>query len=167
MEITMVMVMSADGFVTHGEDGPSFAWASAEDREAFLSIVRASDAVITGRNSFEGKGDMPRPYYVLTTQENLPSFKNVFYVSGDAESVVSRIAADGHEKVVLLGGPKTNLIFVKAGLVDRLLLTVEPKLFGEGKPLIIGAKLDVSMKLCSVKRLNENGTLLLEYELMN
>ena len=167
MEITMVMVMSADGFVTQGEDGPSFAWASAEDREAFLSSVRAADAVITGRSSFEGKGDMPRPYYVLTTREDLPAFKNVFYVKGDAESIVSRIAADGHEKVVLLGGPKTNSIFLKAGLVNRLLLTVEPKLFGEGKPLSIGARLDVSMKLCSMKRLNEKGTLLLEYELLN
>jgi dihydrofolate reductase len=104
---------------------------------------------------------------VLTTREDLPAFKNVFYVKGDAESIVSRIAADGHEKVVLLGGPKTNSIFLKAGLVNRLLLTVEPKLFGEGKPLSIGARLDVSMKLCSMKRLNEKGTLLLEYELLN
>lgn len=166
MKITMVMVMSADGLVTHGEDGPSFDWASLEDRAAFLECVRGADAVITGSGSFAAEKDMKRPYYVLTNREGLPSFKNVFYVHGSAGDIASRAAADGHENVLLLGGPKTNALFLKEGLVDRVLLTIEPRFFGVGKTLSLGTMLDIHLQLCSVKRLNERGTLLLEYELL-
>jgi riboflavin biosynthesis pyrimidine reductase len=65
-----------------------------------------------------------------------------------------------------LGGPKTNALFLKEGLVDRVLLTIEPRFFGVGKTLSLGTMLDIHLQLCSVQRLNERGTLLLEYELL-
>lgn len=166
MQITMVMVMSVDGFVTQGEDGPSFAWASEADREVFLERLRKADAVITGRSSFVGGKDMPRPYYVLTSRADLPKFKNVFHLKGDARSIAECVKADGHEDVVLLGGPQTNAQFLEAGLVDKVMLTVEPRLFGTGKPLSLGTKFNIPMRLINEKRLNEQGTLLLEYEIL-
>jgi hypothetical protein len=42
-------------------------------------------------------------------------------------------------------------------------ITLEPKIFGEGKGLAFGGKLDIELTLLKSEQLNETGTLLLSY----
>ena len=62
-------------------------------------------------------------------------------VSGDAEvnpvEVVRLLRAKGCERLLILGGSKTNGSFLHADLVDELFLTVAPKIkLGDGLPTI-------------------------------
>ena len=68
-----------------------------------------------------------------------------------------------HTKVLLAGGARVYSSFIKEGLVDEIYLTVEPVIFGQGKPLLADGDSDVNLKLVSSKKLNKNGTLLLKY----
>ena len=52
----------------------------------------------------------------------------------------------GFKSAILGGGAKTNAHFLKAGLVDELLLTIEPKIFGNGISLCEGLNLDKNLK---------------------
>ena len=68
--------------------------------------------------------------------------------------------------MLLVGGGKTNALFLEASLVNEIYLTVEPKLFGMGKSLIAEGNFTKNLKLQSVKKLNEQGTLLLKYNIV-
>jgi riboflavin biosynthesis pyrimidine reductase len=67
---------------------------------------------------------------------------------------------------LLVGGSYTNAAFLKENLVNRIIVTVEPKLFASGKPLIVGELLDINLQLKQGKRLNTKGTLLLTYDIV-
>ena len=56
-----------------------------------------------------------------------------------------------------------NALFLGAGLVDEVWLTVEPVIFGQGVDLFRGAELNVRARLIHMEQLNETGTLHLRY----
>jgi riboflavin biosynthesis pyrimidine reductase len=56
-------------------------------------------------------------------------------------------------------------LFLAAGLVDEIWLTVEPLLFGGGTPLL-AARVDVRLELLASEKLNAAGTLLLRYRVV-
>ena len=60
--------------------------------------------------------------------------------------------------MLLVGGGIINSLFLKAGLIDELRITIEPVLFGEGKELLDKFTSHVRLKLLSVDMLNNSGT---------
>jgi dihydrofolate reductase len=63
----------------------------------------------------------------------------------------------------MAGGAVANALFLKAGLVNEIWLTVEPVIFGTGIDLFRGAEFDLHASLISVEQLNEGGTVHLKY----
>ena len=78
--------------------------------------------------------------------------------------MVQRLSRKGYKKILLLGGSHINTLFLRANLVDELHLTVEPKIFGKGTLLIQEKPFNISLKLITIKKLNVQGTLLLQYK---
>jgi riboflavin biosynthesis pyrimidine reductase len=75
--------------------------------------------------------------------------------------LLADLAARGRRRCALLGGEQIYGAFLAADLVDELVLTVEPLLFGRGRRLAHG-NLDVRFELDRVERLAPS-TLLLRY----
>ena len=69
------------------------------------------------------------------------------------------LAQKGYQEAAICGGASIYTMFLKAGLVDTLYLTIEPKLFGQGVNLLT-EKLDLNLELREVKRLDERVVLL-------
>jgi dihydrofolate reductase len=69
----------------------------------------------------------------------------------------------GYREAVMAGGAGANALFLEAGLVDEIWLTVEPLIFGTGIGLLSGAEFDLRASLISVEQLNERGTVHLKY----
>ena len=76
--------------------------------------------------------------------------------------VLRRLAMDGHRACALLGGAQIHALFLQARLVDELWLTLEPRLFGAGTPLV-GIPVEVSLHLLSAERLEAGDSLLVKY----
>jgi dihydrofolate reductase len=57
---------------------------------------------------------------------------------------------------VIIGGTQTVSTFVKAGLVNEMILVVEPVLFGKGLPLVEEVEDEYKLSLLDVKKLNNN-----------
>ena len=62
------------------------------------------------------------------------------------------------------GGSQTNTLFLEAGLVDEIWLTIEPVIFGSGIDLFTHA-LDLKAKLVHYETLNDTGSVHLRYSL--
>jgi riboflavin biosynthesis pyrimidine reductase len=74
--------------------------------------------------------------------------------------------AQGHGKMLLLSGEKLNYEFLSKNLIDEIILTLEPRIFGTGKSLTAGGGLDADLELINYEKLNDKGTLLLTYKVL-
>ena len=124
---------------------------------------RDAGAVVFGRRTWDS-GQEPwgdeevfsAPVFVVTHEERAPIARNgtVFsFVSGEATDVLDAArAAAGDGDVVIMGSPDVAGQFLRAGLVDALLLHVVPVLLGGGTRLF-GADPDgpTELRLVSVR----------------
>jgi dihydrofolate reductase len=79
--------------------------------------------------------------------------------------LVQSLEKQGRTKALLAGGPRLSATFFKSKLVSEFFLTIEPKVFGAGLPLLDGIIGTQELRLVSIKKLNRAGTLLLRYKI--
>lgn len=65
----------------------------------------------------------------------------------------------------VLGGGAVYQFILENKLLDEIFVTIEPFLFGRGKEMFVGGIRTTRVGLLSVRRLNQNGTLLLHYQI--
>lgn len=169
-KVILIAAMSIDGFIAplKKENEPSTVWTSKEDKQFFNQKSREIGTMIMGSRTFEtiGRALPDRRSIVMTSRpEKYASYvdKNLIFTNSSPEEVLADLAGNGVKEVALCGGASIYALFLKKGLVDKLFLTVEPQIFGDGIKLF-SEEAKHEFKLLSVKKLNEVGTMLLEYE---
>ncbi|HEU4448780.1 MAG TPA: dihydrofolate reductase family protein, partial [Gaiellaceae bacterium] len=86
----------------------------------------------------------------------LPEGSELELRSGPLEAELRTLAAEGVQSLLLEGGPTLATAFVRAGLVDKLMLFVAPVLAGAG-PHVLGDVPEVAPLLrVSVERSGED-----------
>ena len=100
---------------------------------------------------------------VLTHRTNdTASQSNVVFTDKKPKEVVAMLKERGHEQAVIIGGARTAGEFAAEGLVDELIMVIEPFLFSAGLPLFKDVDFERQLRLQEVKKLNEN-TILARY----
>jgi diaminohydroxyphosphoribosylaminopyrimidine deaminase/5-amino-6-(5-phosphoribosylamino)uracil reductase len=125
---------------------PGERWVSGEDSRRRVHELRArSDAVAVGmgtvrlenpRLDARGLAAARQPRRLAFGTGPLPEGSKLELRSGPLEDELRLLAADGVQSLLLEGGPTLARAFLEAGLVDKLLLFVAPRLAGEG-PLVV------------------------------
>jgi len=173
MKITVAAVTSLDGKLNrHGENDIQ-DWTSTEDSEHFRSLVDAHDAIVMGSTTYEAMRPSLRLQpgklrIVLTTRSDafgpdaVPG--QLEFATASPSELVASLQARGYPNLLVAGGGRMIADFLAADLVDELYITVEPRIFGTGSPLIVDAPLDISLKLVESRLLNTTGTILLHYQ---
>lgn len=59
----------------------------------------------------------------------------------------------GHDQVLVTGGASVNSSFLKNGLVDEIVLNIEPTVVGKGIPLFAPEEFEVKLNLVETKEL--------------
>jgi len=171
MKVTVAMVTSLDGKTTKGNKPGARSWASPEDQAIFQSQIAAHDCLVMGSTTYEEARPFMKPSadklrIVLTrTPEKFAEDvqPGLMFSSDSPQEIIKQAANDGHQSLLLVGGATTNARFFDAGLVDEILVTVEPLLFGDGMPLVTALQKTIQLQLAECTRLNDQGTLLLRY----
>jgi len=173
MEVTLIAAQSLDGFITqHDEPGTSFT--SAADKKHFAGTLSRFDASIMGgetyrvaRSLIRSRLTAARRRIVLT---RTPSAFAVDEVPGQLEftdaspqAVINDLRRRGHHRCALLGGAQMHRLFLEAGYVDFLEISLEHRIFGAGTPFVDTA-IDVSLTLMRHERIEGSSTLLLTYK---
>jgi len=169
-EVILIAAMSIDGFIAplDKESLPSTVWTSKEDKDFFSQKSKEIGLMIMGSKTFEtiGKTLPERVSIVMTSQpEKYAKYKDpdLLFTDETPEEILENLAKQEVEQVALCGGSNIYSLFLEKGLVDKMFLTVEPFIFGEGVKLF-NSKIEQEFSLLKQNRLNEKGTLLLEYE---
>jgi dihydrofolate reductase len=154
MTVSVFVGTSVDGFIArpnHDLDWLPEGGGEAHGYEAFLAGV---DAVVMGRRTFKKVLTFDAwPYgakrvVVLSGQPlKLPSAigRVIEQLAGSPAEVVARLAERGATNLYVDGGI-TIQRFLRAGLVDRLILTRVPVLIGEGIPLFGTLPQDIHLR---------------------
>lgn len=163
------MATSADGFIAK-RNGDS-DWVSPVDTANFEKAIKEHGCIIIGRKTFDQYQEDIYPIegvtnIVVTSDKSLKSNElNVHFVTGSVEEIVEAIKQKGHDKALLIGGGTTNALFLKAGVIDEMILSVHPLILGNGIKLFESEEVDVKLSLISETKLEE-GLIQEKYKLL-
>tara|TARA_Y100000310_G_scaffold336139_1_gene419926 strand:- start:18782 stop:19285 length:504 start_codon:yes stop_codon:yes gene_type:complete len=166
-----MMAMTVDGIIaknkSHNAD-----WTSKADKKAFIAETKKHGAIIMGDTTFVAMGQKSLPgrlNLILSMEPEKYQDKIVAnqleFIKASPEDVVKNLADRGFESAILGGGARTNSYFLKAGLVDEILITIEPKIFGGGLNFTEGEEFDLDLKLLEVNKLGDEA-LQLRYKIL-
>ena len=156
-----MMATTLDGIIAKDKN-QNADWTSKADKKAFVEETKKYGAIIMGMTTFQAIGrPLPgRLNLVLTPEPEKMKDKqiagNLEFVSGTPEQVVKLLESRGFQSAILGGGAFTNAKFLKAGQVDEILITIEPKLFGRGINFIEGEDFNLDLELIENKQLDSN-----------
>ena len=169
MNISIYNAVSIDGFIATKENKTN--WVSDLDWEVFKSKVKVAKVIVMGSNTFRSSGD-DFPYdcelnIVLTHNKDLIS-KNknrsgVWFTDLEPVSLVKELGAKGYDNLLIIGGGHVNASFMKAELVNNVVIDIHPILLGEGVSLFAGDPFEKKLELIEYKRQN-GGLMLLTYK---
>ena len=163
-KVILIAAMSIDGFIAPAdkEKLPSTVWTSKEDWQFFTKISKAIGTMIMGSKTFETiKRALPERQMIVMTSE--PSryaeyqAANLEFTSDSPQEILDQLAEQGVKEVALCGGSAIYTLFMQQDLIDELVLTVEPYVFGQGIKLF-AERLDQKFSLIKQEKLNEAGT---------
>jgi dihydrofolate reductase len=154
MRASVFIATSLDGFIAR-EDG-ALDWLPTDGGEphGYDEFIATVDAIVIGRNTFETVLSFEawpygtKPVIVLsTTPEALraPDGAVCDMMAGTPAEVVARLSARGFKHLYVDGG-LTIQGFLKAGLIQRLIITRIPVLLGRGIPLFGPLSHDVRLE---------------------
>lgn len=174
MKVTMAMVMSLDGKTTSGEQSGTAEWASAEDQDIFRGMVASHDCIVMGSATYRAAREHMRPSkdkprLILTSQLDRyadDERDGLYFMAAKPQEVIDKAASLACQNMLLAGGAKTNAQFLEEGLVDEMLITVEPLFLGSGRPLTAALTSQADLRLLEARRINDIGTMLLHYQII-
>jgi len=149
--VTYKVAMTLDGRLTL----PGSRWISGEESRTLVHELRAaSDAVAVGMGT--ARVDRPtltardvgapkQPRRLVFGSGPLPEDVDLELRSGPLNEELGLLAGEEVQSLLLEGGPTLATAFARAGLIDKLLVFVAPKLAGSG-PTLFG-ELDEPVKL--------------------
>jgi dihydrofolate reductase len=170
MRASVFVGASVDGFIARANGELDWLPENPEDHgynEFFASV----DALVIGRGTFEtvlSFGEWPygkKKVVVLSTRTlDFSSVKgaNVVQMSGTPGEIVAKLEREGVGHVYVDGGI-TIQRFLRAGLIQRLIVTRVPVLIGSGIPLFGVLDGDVRLKHVSTRSF-PSGLVQTEYE---
>jgi len=175
MKVTAAMVVSLDGKTTKWDNSNIYEWTSKEDWLYFSSLIKNHKVIIMGRKTYEAAKSIiklsPTTLRIIMTK-NPEKYKNdavpaqLEFTNKSVKGMVKNLTKRGYEKALLVGGEQVSTQFFKESLVNELWLTIEPYIFGYGNSLLSNEKLNVSLELKTLKKLNNKGALLLKYKVI-
>jgi dihydrofolate reductase len=147
---------SLDGFIARHDNTFDFLSGTGEvdgESNGYNAFFATVDAVLMGRNTFEVALRFPiwpyrtTPVFVLSTHPLpvAPEGAIVELTSGTPRAVLSQLASRGFQHVYVDGGITVQQ-FLRAGCVDRIVVTRIPVLIGSGIPLFGALDADLSLE---------------------
>jgi diaminohydroxyphosphoribosylaminopyrimidine deaminase / 5-amino-6-(5-phosphoribosylamino)uracil reductase len=160
--VTYKAAMTLDGRLT----APGSRWISGEESRRLVHELRAaSDAVAVGMGTARADrpeltardvGAVRQPRRLVFGSGPMPDGVELELRSGPLEEELGELAGEGVQSLLLEGGPTLATAFLQAGLVDKLLVFVAPKLSGAGPTLLGELDEPVELSRFETRRVGED-----------
>lgn len=172
MKASVFVGVSVDGFMARTDGELDFLPEGGGEPHGYDEFMSTVDALVIGRKTYEtvlGFGSWAygeKPVFVLSTRELAPSpaGARVQRMAGEPDEIVSKLGKLGVQHIYVDGGV-TIQEFLRAGLIQRLIVTRVPVLIGNGIPLFGAVAQDIRLKHVAT-RSYASGLVQSEYEVV-
>jgi len=170
MKASVFVGTSLDGFIARTDGALDFLPPGGGEPHGYNEFIASVDALVIGRKTYEtvlGFDTWPygqKPVFVLSTRPLAPApdAAVVEHLSGPVAAIPSQLEARGIRHVYVDGGI-TVQGFLRAGLIQRLIITRVPVLIGTGIPLFGPTTRDIILKHIATRQY-ASGLVQSEYE---
>jgi dihydrofolate reductase len=172
--VSVFIGTSVDGFIARRNDDLDFLPEGGGEPHGYDEFIASVDAIVIGRRTFEKVLTLgPWPYgkkrvVVLSSRPVDLSAAHggvVEQMAGAPAEIVSRLASSGAQKLYVDGGV-TIQQFLRAGAIQRLIITRVPVLIGDGVPLFGTLPRDIRLRHIATRHY-PSGLVQSEYEIQN
>ena len=159
MKIILLMAITLDGKIAKFTTHPA-TWTSKADKKIFVEETKKAGVIVMGQTTYDTIGrPLPGRLNIVLNPEpdiskNIPG--SLEFTNIQPPELVQELEKRGFTTIIIGGGSTINGLFLKAGLLNEIWLTIEPKLFGEGLSLFKGADVDLNLELIDVLKLDAN-----------
>lgn len=173
MTASVFVGTSVDGFIARPNGDLDFLPAGGGEPHGYDEFIVSVDALVIGRKTFETVLAYPEwPYgkkrvVVLSSRPlDLSKVRGgvVEQMAGAPAEIVSKLAASGAQHLYIDGGI-TIQGFLRAAMIQRLIITRVPVLIGEGIPLFGALASDVRLKHVATRHY-PSGLVQTEYQVL-
>ncbi len=160
MKATIFMAVSVNGFVARRDGDEDFL--PLEGWVQMINFAKKYGHFIWGRKTYEAVkswgGDFMKdieniPIIIVSGSKKLSYSENVTVCSSPIEAI-KIVKQMGKKRAFLCGGPTLNTAFIKAGLVDEIILNYNPTILANGIKLFSESDFELKLKLKEVKNLS-------------
>lgn len=143
MKVSVFIGTSVDGFIARRNGRLDFLPKGGGEPHGYDEFIQSVDALVIGRNTFETVlGFAEWPYgdkrVIVLSGKPLDFSKvrggRVEQMAGAPAAIIARLSQSGMQHVYVDGGI-TIQRFLRAGMINRLIITRVPVLIGDGIPL--------------------------------
>jgi len=154
MKASVFIGTSVDGFIARKNGALDFLPPGGGEPHGYDEFMASVDALVIGRGTFETVLAFPSwPYgdkrvVILSSGRlDLSAVRGgvVEQMGGNPAEIVAKLAARGVQHIYVDGGI-TIQGFLRAGLIQRLVITRVPVLIGEGIPLFGALPRDIRLR---------------------
>lgn len=161
IKVFIIAAVTADGFIAKDAQHAAL-WTSKADKKRFIELTKRAGVVVMGSATWKTLG-RPLKERVNIVYSKSQSFEGAEMTQKNPVELVAELEQRGFKEVAICGGSQIYSMFLKAGVVDSIYLTVEPIIFGKGITLF-NEDLKYHLKLQSAVTSESAGSLLLEYK---
>lgn len=166
MKVILHASMSVNGFIARENDEEDFL--SDQNWFSFQKLAEGAGCFCVGRRAYEVVKEKYMSGYNFDTIRAKPivlsktSKKIKYDIAGSPKEAITKSKAMGFKSLVVAGGGKTNASFMKAGLVNEIVLNLEPFVLGKGVRVFDEEKFESRLKLLKTTKL-KSGIIQLHY----
>ena len=152
----LLMAQTLDGKIArHSDHFPD--WTGKADKRLFVEITKAAGALIMGSKTYDTIGrPLPGRKNIVMTRDprRISNWDNLIFTDLAPQALLNELEAQGYRQVVIAGGARINSIFMRAGLVDEIMVTITPMVFGTGISLFEDG-IEANLALKELRQIDE------------
>ena len=165
------MAMSVDGFIARNNGDEDFL--SDKNWGVFCELANKIGCFVVGRKTYEvvkkWKGysfdDIKANKIIVSKNRNIKVKKGSYYIADSPKEALKTALKLGYNQVLLTGGSKTNSSFLKMGLINELILNIEPFILGKGIKLFKEEEFNTRLSNINIKNLS-SGIIQIHYKIL-
>ena len=174
IKTVLYIASSLDGFIARPDgnlDWLTSVPAPSSGDYGYSGFLKSIGTIVMGRKTYEeiiGFGiDWPYPgfdTYIASRNKDLKvQSPDTYILNKEIKDSISEIKKKTVKDIWLVGGGQLITEFINEGLLDKMIITIIPKIIGEGIPLFADKPNETIWKLIEVKSF-DTGVVNLSYE---
>ena len=161
VKVLLYIAISINGIIARENNEEDFI--SHENWKEFVRLAKEFGCMVWGSKTLEVVLSWPKEYkgelkgvrkIVISSKQGLDVPIGYTLVNSPKEAL-SLLEKEGFKAVLLAGGSNLNASFAKEGLIDEIIISIEPVIVGKGIPIFATENFDLKTLLINTKKLND------------